>query len=322
MEVFQLSLNSSNKKQSDWMVETISSELVIAHGIKEVLYSTKSEFQDINIVNLGSFGKCLVLDGHVQSSEVDEFLYHESLIHPTMILHPNPQKIFIAGGGEGATAREILRHKTVKSVVMVDIDSKVIDVSKEKLSHHHDGAFEDPRLTVIVDDAKVHLEKTTETYDVIVMDLPDPVEEGPCYLLYTQNFYKMLRTRLNPGGLLVTQSGPASLTTLHESFSPIHKTLSTVFDAVYPYTCYVPSFGDHNGFNLASLGPSPLTITDEEIDKRIEERIKDGSKTLKLYDSTTHRNFFSQPKPIRQFLAKETTVITEDHPSFCFKAHS
>jgi spermidine synthase len=131
------------------------------------------------------------LDEKIQSTESDEYIYHEALVHPSLLAHPNPKRVFIAGGGEGATAREVLRHKSVERVVMVDIDDIVCKTSKEFLPKHHRGAFDNPRYQLIIEDAKVWLQQTEEKFDVMVLDLADPVEDGPAYMLYTKEFYTM-----------------------------------------------------------------------------------------------------------------------------------
>jgi len=257
----------------EWLFETINSNLVFGHTVKQRFFKGSSQFQDVSVLQLGSFGKCLMIDDHVQSSEMDEFIYHECLVQPIMTLHPNPKRVFIAGGGEGATAREVLRHNCVEKLVMVDIDDIVVKVSKEHLPHHHAGSFSDPRLTLIQADAKLELENATEKFDVVIMDLPDPIEEGPAFLLYTQKFYTMLKTKLNPGALIVTQSGPGGPTSLSECFSPIHNTLRSVFPDVVPYCYYVPSFGDCNGFNIAAADGKVPNLSAEEIDARLSSRL-------------------------------------------------
>ena len=125
--------------------------------VKNVMYSGKSKFQEVDLIDTGPFGKTLFLDGKVQSSEIDEWVYHELLVHPAMLLHPNPKTVFICGGGEGATAREVLRHKTVEKVVMVDIDQVVCDFCHAHLEDNK-AAFESPRLELIHDDARAQLE--------------------------------------------------------------------------------------------------------------------------------------------------------------------
>jgi spermidine synthase len=301
------------------MLEDINADCVYGHSVKEVYYSGSSEFQHVDVVNFGSFGKCLVIDGHMQSSQKDEAIYHECLVQPAMFTHPCPKRVFIAGGGEGATAREILRHKSVTELIMVDIDDIVITVSKKYLPQHHNGAFEDPRMKLIRGDAKVYLEENTATFDVVIMDLPDPQEQSPASLLYTQNFYKMLQTRLSPGGVMLTQSGPGGPLSLHESFSPIYRTLSTVFKCVHPYFTFVPSVGDCNGWTLASDWADPRKLTAEEIDKRIADRLTGGASALQFYDGSAHLHLFHLPKWQRLLFEKETSLITEDNPTFCFQ---
>jgi len=128
-----------------WFYDRVSQNLVQLHSLEEVLYTGQSKFQSIEIIRSSSFGKCLVLDGKIQSSEVDEFIYHEALVQPVMIAHPCPETVFIAGGGEGATLREVLSHNTVKRAVMVDLDDEVIAVCQKFLPNHSQGAFEDRR---------------------------------------------------------------------------------------------------------------------------------------------------------------------------------
>merc|ERR1711988_135570 len=112
-------------------------------------------------------------------------VYHECLVHPAMLLHPSGAKtVYIGGGGEGSTAREVLRHRSVERCVMVDIDEDVVRFCREQLPENTD-AFNNPRLQVIIDDAKAVIENSSDKYDVIIMDLDDPLEGGPCYQLYT-----------------------------------------------------------------------------------------------------------------------------------------
>jgi spermidine synthase len=316
----QLSKPPSEVLGSGWIYESITSYLVTGHCVSKVYYSGESQFQRVDVVEVGGYGRCLLIDGHMQSSENDEFLYHESLVQPAMILHPNPKRIFVAGGGEGATCREIFKHKSVEKVTMVDIDDIVVRVSKEHFPKHHVGAFENPKLELVCADARVYLQNTDDKFDVIVIDLPDPIEGGPAYLLYTQNFYKMVKEKLNPDGILVVQSGPGSVLTCSESFSPVYKTLSTVFDVVAPYLTHIPSFSDSNGFNMATNGVSPQNLSETEVDSRISERIVGGSSSLRFYDGITHRNLFSLSKNLRNTMAQETTIITEDNPAYCFKS--
>jgi spermidine synthase len=264
----------------------------------------------VQVLDTFDFGRCLILDGKTQSSEADEFVYHEALVHPALVTHSNPVTVFIAGGGEGATLREALAHNTVKRAVMVDLDGEVVDICRRFLPNHHRGAFDDPRTELHFRDAKQYLETTGDTYDVIIIDLPDPQEEGPASFLYTQSFYSLLRRRLNPGGMVAVQSEPCMAGNL-KAFTAISNTLESVFPRVFPYHAMVPSFSFDWGFNLASLGPNPRELTAQEVDRRLKER---GCGSLRSYDGEAHGGLLMLPKHVREALAEETRVITEDDP--------
>jgi spermidine synthase len=248
----------------------------------------------------------------MQSSEKDEFLYHESLVHPVLINHPNPKRVFVGGGGEGATVREILRHKSVEKVVMVDIDGECVDVCKRFLPNHHQGNFDNPRLELVIDDAKAYLERTKDKFDVIFFDLSDPVEGGPAKLLYTQKFYEMCATRLNEGGILATQAGPAGPATATQVFTAIHKTMSTVFPHTYASSVFIPSFCDSWGYVVGSFSDkyNPTALSQEEVDARLAPFAKD----MRFLDGESYQGLFLTGKNLREDMKKETRVITEDTP--------
>lgn len=297
---------------SNWFMEFVTPDNIQQFSIKNILYCGRSKYQQVELLESTLYGRCLILDGKVQSCEADEFIYHEALIHPAMILHPRPETVFIAGGGEGATLREILAHRTVKKVVMVDIDEEVIELCKKFLPHHHRGSFDDPRVVLLHMDARRYLEETDEKFDVIIMDLPEPIEGGPAYLLYTQRFYEMIRLRLGENGTFVTQSG-AAICGITRVFTAVVNTLNRVFPIVVPYEATVPSFGGPWAFALASLKTDPRTLSVEEINGRIEGRV---AASLRFYDGITHRGLFFVPKYLRDAVAAETHVITEDSPVF------
>ena len=303
-----------DNSNTEWIQEYITSNLYQMMAIKGRVFSTKTAFQEVEVVDSLQHGRCLLLDGKTQSAEVDEFIYHEGLVHPAMVTHPNPVSVFIAGGGEGATLREALTHNTVERAVMVDLDSEVVEVCVRYLPNHHRGAFDDSRTELYHRDAREYLETTEDTYDVIIIDLPDPQEAGPASLLYTQNFYRLLSQRLNPQGLMAVQSEPCMVGNL-EAFSAINHTLRSVFPHVYPYHIMVPSFASDWGFNLASLGPNPLAQNVQEVDRRLADR---GCASLRFYDGVTHNGLFALPKHVRTTLENEQRIITEDDPLVVF----
>ncbi len=296
-----------------WFHDKISEDLIQLHSIKEVLYKGQTKFQSIEIIRTGSYGKCLVLDDKIQSSELDEFIYHEALVHPAMTIHRNPEKVFIAGGGEGATLREILRHNTVKKVVMVDIDEEVISICREFLPEHHQGSFEDERTELYHTDARQYLADSKEAFDIIIIDLTEPIEEGPAYLLYTEEFYRIVREKLAENGIMSVQAGCAAFNELL-NFSAVFNTLRTAFPEVHPYQVDVPSFGGPWGFCFVSNDVTPVMSTNE-IDDRLVER---GITNLRLYDGITHQNMFSLPKHIRKALDSQKRLITDDKPLYTY----
>jgi spermidine synthase len=296
-----------------WHTEYITPDLLQAERVKEVLYQGRTAYQDVLIHDTICFGRSLVLDGKTQSTEVDEFVYHEALVHPVMIAHPSPRAVFIAGGGEGATAREVLSHNSVSSVVMVDIDREVVELCRRYLPNHHRGAFDDPRLELHHTDALEFVGKTQDRFDIAIVDVPDPLEEGPAYQLFTQEFYRLLRDRLNPQGLIVAQSGPTGPAFYEQCFSAVANTMRSVFPAVSICEAFVPSFGSTWGFVIGSLGPDPSGLSQEEVGRRISSRIGAG---LRFYDGITHQGMFSVPRYLREAIASESRIITRDKPLF------
>jgi len=303
--------------ENRWFYDHVTPDMVQLHSIKEIIYSGRTQFQSIEIIDTASFGRCLVLDGKIQSSELDEFIYHEALVHPPMIAHPDPERVFIAGGGEGATLREVLSHPLVKRVVMVDIDKEVIDICRRFLPSFHQGSFDDSRLELLFVDAKSYLEECDdkdEKFDVIILDLPEPIEEGPAHLLHTREFYQLVGQRLAPDGVISLQAGSSSWGN-HECFTAIINTLKSVFPLVSPYEAHIPSYGGMWGFALASQNLT-AHLSPREIDRRISSRTKMG---LRLYDGLTHQRLFSLPKHLRQAIEKEKRIITTEQPFFIYQ---
>ncbi|KAH9305229.1 hypothetical protein KI387_009633, partial [Taxus chinensis] len=181
-----------------WYEEEIEDDLRWCFALNRILHTGVSDYQDIALIDTRPFGKALVIDGKMQSTEVDEFIYHESLVHPALVYHANPNSAFIMGGGEGSTAREILRHKCINKVVMCDIDKEVVDFCKKYLGVNRE-AFRNSRLELVINDARAELQSREEDgFDVIIGDLADPVEGGPCYHLYTKSFYDLvIKPKLN-----------------------------------------------------------------------------------------------------------------------------
>ena len=298
-----------------WYMERLTPYLVQASSIRQVIYEGDTPYQHVQVLETDPFGRMLVLDGKTQSSESDEWVYHEALVQPAMLAHANPRRVMVAGGGEGATIREALRHRSAEEVVMVDLDEAVVDLCKAHLPEHHQGAFDDPRVTLLHEDALAYLEQRETPFDVIIIDVPDPLEGGPAYLLYTVEFYELVRSRLAPGGLMVAQSGPTDPANVREVFSSIAQTMRRVFDHASGYQAHIPSFGMTWGFIVCggADAPDPAAMSEAEVDARIAERI---TQPLRYYDGATHRGMFGLPKFVREAVAAETRIITRDNPLY------
>jgi spermidine synthase len=298
-----------------WLQDKINEDFLQLHCIDKVLYQGRTKYQNVQIIQNRVLGTCLVLDNKIQSSERDEFIYHEALVQPVMLAHPKSETVFIAGGGEGATLREVLRHKTVKKAEMVDIDDEVTALCKRYLPGHADKAFEDKRAAVYHVDARKHLDNSKDKFDVIIIDLPDPIEEGPAATLFTQEFYRTVRNKLTHDGLIAVQAGSANPTELL-NFSAVNNTLKSIFPIVVQCVIYMPCFGGPWGFCIASLKYNPSLMTTEEVDKRIKERKLKG---LKFYDGETHRSIFALPKYIREAMVAQKRIITDKQPLYLYK---
>ncbi|KAF5743163.1 thermospermine synthase ACAULIS5 [Tripterygium wilfordii] len=303
--------NQNGSSSACWYEEVIDEDLKWSFALNSVLHKGISEYQDIALLDTKRFGKVLVIDGKMQSAEADEFIYHECLIHPALLCHPNPKTVFIMGGGEGSAAREALKHKSIEKLVMCDIDQEVVRFCRRHLTVNKE-AFRNSKLELVINDAKAELEKREEKYDVIVGDLADPVEGGPCYQLYTVSFYeRILKPRLKPNGIFVTQAGPAGIFTHKEVFSSIYNTIKQVFKYVVAYSVHVPSFADTWGWVMAS--DQPFSINAEEIDSRIEGRI-DGE--ILYLDGASFLSSATMNKTVSLSLLKETHVYTEEGARF------
>jgi len=289
--------------------EKVTPTFSFTSQLEFVYHKEKSKYQEVGMIKTTDFGKTLLTDRWTQSADRDEFVYHESIIHPAMIAHACPKSVLIAGGGEGAAAREVLRHNTVERLVMVELDDVVVEVCKKYTPEWVAGCYDDPRMELVIGDAKVWIENTKEKFDVIILDISDPSEGGPSMTLFFQSFYKTIISKLTPDGIFVTQSGGGGLLTYTQCFTVIHNTMKVSFPKAYGYVAEVPSYGSPWGFNMGIKGNTKLPDKDE-IDARINKRVTNPN-ALRFYDGLAHEGMFGLPKYIRKDLEKETRVMTE-----------
>jgi spermidine synthase len=284
----------------------------VRYRVTEVLQSTRTRFQQVEILRTEAYGLSLFLDDKPQSAEADEFVYHEALVQPALVTVPRPETVFIAGGAEGATLREVLRHDTVKRVVMVDIDGEATDFCRQHLQSWHQGSFDDPRVELRHEDARAYLANSREAFDCVVVDITDPLAGSPAYLLFTEEFYRIIADRLTPEGTVVTQAESFAWNNL-DAHLAVAKTLAQVFPHVFTYGVNIPYFADVWGFAVASRQSDPAALSLEEIDRRLAERNVTG---LRAYDGEMHRSLVYQPKFYRKMLAEWQRLISDDAPLY------
>lgn len=241
-------------------------------GIKKTLYSNTEEFKvgdqvgtmKVEIFDTYAYGKILVIDGIVQTSEADEFIYHDSMVHLPMTYHHNPKNILIIGGGDGGALREVLRHD-INKVTMVEISKSVVNSCKEHIPSIPNGAFENPKAELIIADGKAFIEKQKNEFDVIILDLSDP--DGPAEGLISSNFYKSVNEALKEDGIVSIQS--ESLTYQPKLVAMMQKNIRSVFPYVKLHTANIPTY-QGSVFGISVAGKKDFTnITKEEVKNKL-----------------------------------------------------
>ncbi len=289
-----------NKKyKHNWLIDKDSRHRWVYHRIKKHVFSLKTRFQRVDIIDTYGLGRVVVLDNKIQSAEVDECIYHEALVHPAMVIHPFPKTVLILGGGEGATLRQVLKHQAVEKVVMVDIDEEFVHICKKYLKNWHRGSFNDKRVELIFADAKEYVKKSTSFFDIVIADISDPCEGGPAQQLYTRNFYSDIKDVLKSDGIFVTHATGVFYTSIESIYISILNTLNTIFPLTDFYFEYIPSFSSLWGFVLCSQKYTPKKLSPSSLSKRLKKKKLDS---LSYYDTETHTRLFHLPKLLRKSL--------------------
>ena len=281
------------------MSEKIFEKLNEASGVYftgTLVERRQTPFQLLEVYDTPELGKMFRLDGANMTSERDEFFYHEPLVHPAAAAHPEPRRALVIGGGDGGSSEELLKHSTLEVVHMAELDPAVIEVSKAQFAAVHRGAFANPRLRVTVGDGLEYLRTTQVRYDLVAMDLTDPV--GPSVQLYTPATFALARGAMAPGGALTLHIGsPFSHPgRVRETLQNLRR----VFAKVTPYFVHIPLYGSVWGFACASDTLDPREATPEAIDQVIARR---GISELQYYNGEVHRAMFALPNYIRKIVA-------------------
>jgi spermidine synthase len=294
-----------------WCVEDSDPFDLYTYRVTKILAAQKTAFQNVVVAQSCNYGRVVFMDGAIQSAEEDEELYHEMLVQPAMLLHPEPRDVLIIGGGEGATLREVLAHKSVRTATMVDIDREAVELFREHLTRWHQGAFEDPRVRLYYEDGRAFIERLDSRYDVVVIDVVDAFEGGPAERLYTRQFYELLRTRLRPGAIVIVQGLELSVADYKEH-AALTRTLRTVFSEVHSFKVGIPSFLGTWGFLIASDWARPDNWRADNIDRVIEQKV--GTSWLSHLDGEFLLASFVHDKGTRYLLGLPGPILEDDRP--------
>jgi spermidine synthase len=274
----------------NWFCEENTPGYSVQWRIQQLLHQEKTPFQDLIIADLTEWGRTLILDGAVQYTERDEFIYHEMIAHIPLMSHPDPNEVLIIGGGDGGTLREVLKHRRVKRVDLVEIDQRVVEISQAYLPGAARG-FEDNRACLHIADGIKFVRETAKKYDVILVDSSDPV--GPAIQLYSHSFYEDIYQALADDGMLVAQS--ESPLFYPQIFDTVVSNLRGIFPLIRVYLAVVPTYvSGFWSFTAASKCHDPLHLADDR-------DIIDG---LKYYNRNIHQAAFSLPQFILERLGQ------------------
>jgi spermidine synthase len=295
--------SSQESQQRDALVfDWLNAHAGYGYTAKKQLAAFDSQYQRVEVYDTHQFGKLFRLDGRLMTSEGDEFFYHECMTHPALLAHPNPQSVLVIGGGDGGSSEEIFKHPSVRRIVMAELDPAVIDVSREHLREIHHGALDDPRLSIKIGDGFEFVKHCEEKFDLVVLDLTDP--DTPAFHLYSEEFFRMCKRLLNPGGLMTMHLG-----------SPVYQpatvkknatALRAVFKHVQPLSLFIPLYGSLWCLAVASDTVNPRSVNVDAIGQRMRERRLAG---LRYYNAEMHPALFALPTFVRELTDPVAPVV-------------
>ncbi|MEW6173099.1 MAG: polyamine aminopropyltransferase [Bacillota bacterium] len=273
-----------------WYTENQNKNLRLSCLVTKTLHVEQTPFQHLAVLETPGFGRVLVLDGIVQTTVWDEYIYHEMIAHVPLNTHPDPKRVLVIGGGDGGTAREVVRHPKVEKAVMVEIDERVVAASREYLPELSAG-LNDPKLELRIADGIKHVEECEGEYDIAVIDSTDPV--GPAVGLFSREFYAKVARALKEDGLFVAQT-ESPLFDL-DFITRIHKDLAGIFPVVRTYLAPVPSYpGGLWSFTMGSKKYDPLTVDLESVQKL----------SYRYYNTKIHKAAFVLPQFLKEKLGQ------------------
>lgn len=281
------------KKYSETLYDSYGQEF----EVDKIYFENKTGHQHLVIFENAKFGRVMALDGIIQTTEADEFIYHEMLTHVPLFAHGKVKDVLIIGGGDGGMLREVCKHSTIEHITQVEIDDQVVEMCKEYLPNHSAGAYDDPRVEIVIDDGANFVRTTGKQFDVIISDSTDPI--GPGEVLFTTDFYADCKKCLKPGGVLVTQNGVAFMQL--DEVTTTNKRLDPHFRDHSFYCAAVPTYiGGVMTFAWATDNETLRSVSQDEI----EQRFRVANITTRYYNPAIHKASFALPQYIQDALNK------------------
>jgi spermidine synthase len=283
-----------------WIAETLFDDLGFRMMLEaeRVLYETQTQHQHLVLFEQKFFGKVLMLDGAIQVTTKDEFIYHEMMTHVPILAHGNAREVLIIGGGDCGIAEEVLKHKSVRRLTQVEIDASVVEFSKQHFPQFTRPVLGNSRFDLIIDDGMNYVARTDRRFDAIIVDSTDP--QGPGKVLFSERFYRACKGCLARGGVLVTQNGVPILQS-GELVSSIRKFRKLFADGGC-YVAAIPTYvGGHMAMGWASDNPRLRRMPLATISARYRRA---GSFATKYWTPEVHVAAFALPRFIAEQVAK------------------
>lgn len=282
--------------QEQWLTERLINGIEFRYRATDILCQEETEHQSLVIFENPAYGRIMILDGVIQLTSRDEFVYHEMFVHPALFAHGGVRRVLIVGGGDGGIAREVLKHGDIEQVTLVELDADIIGICRTHLPMVSQGAFDDPRLHIVIGDGAAFVEETEQRFDLIIIDSTDPV--GPGAVLFADSFYRNARACLAPGGVMVTQNDipffwPFILAGTLGSFRDI-------FSAPSCYTATIPSYG---GGEMAYCWGSDAADLLDPAPELLEKRFAASGIETRYYTPRQHLGAFALPAFIEKIAA-------------------
>ncbi|HEY3599829.1 MAG TPA: polyamine aminopropyltransferase [Paraburkholderia sp.] len=274
-----------------------SSDVVYGFPNARRIAHVDSPYQRIEVWDTPQLGRLFTLDGRPMTSTGDEFIYHECMTHPAALAHPAPRVALVLGGGDGGAAKQLLAHRGIERIVVAELDAEVVRLTREHLPEVHGGAFDDPRVELVIGDAAQFVERTHEQFDLVVFDLTPP--DSPAAGLYAPVFLTRLKRALAPGAAISLHLGSPYFHA--DRVAALLDDLQQVFAVVRPLGAYVPLYGSLWLMVIASDTLDAAAMSESELTQRIAQR---ELHTLRWYDAAMHAALFSAPRAVRDKLGR------------------